>query len=45
MQKVSVVFGLLVGCIAAAATGYFDRICIDAAPIASFIVSAINVLL
>jgi len=35
--SVSVVLGLLVGCIIAAATGYFDRSSIDAAPAASFI--------
>jgi uracil-xanthine permease len=34
---VSVVLGLLVGCIIAAATGYFDRSSIDAAPAASFV--------
>jgi uric acid-xanthine permease len=34
---VSVVLGLLVGCIIAAATGYFDKSSIDAAPAASFV--------
>jgi uracil-xanthine permease len=34
---VSVILGLLVGCIIAAACGYFDRSGIDAAPVASFI--------
>jgi uric acid-xanthine permease len=34
---VSVVLGLLVGCIIAAATNYFDRRSIDSAPAASFI--------
>lgn len=33
----SVVLGLLIGCIIAAATGYFDKSSIDAAPVASFI--------
>ncbi|KAI1860167.1 hypothetical protein JX265_010091 [Neoarthrinium moseri] len=37
MKSCSVVIGLLVGCIIAAATGYFDRSGIDAAPVASFI--------
>jgi uracil-xanthine permease len=37
MKSCSVVIGLLVGCIVAAATGYFDRSGIDAAPVASFI--------
>ncbi|KAG8159524.1 hypothetical protein KVR01_010161 [Diaporthe batatas] len=37
MKSTSVVIGLLVGCIIAAATGYFDRSGIDAAPVASFI--------
>jgi uric acid-xanthine permease len=37
MKSTSVVLGLLVGCIIAAATGYFDRSSIDAAPVASFI--------
>lgn len=36
MKSTSVVLGLLVGCIIAAATGYFDRSGIDAAPVASF---------
>ncbi|KAI1089231.1 Xanthine/uracil permease [Rostrohypoxylon terebratum] len=37
MKSTSVIVGLLVGCIVAAATGYFDRSGIDAAPVASFI--------
>ncbi|ROV93682.1 hypothetical protein VPNG_08863 [Cytospora leucostoma] len=37
MKSTSVVVGLLVGCIIAAACGYFDRSSIDAAPAASFI--------
>ncbi|KAI5366104.1 putative nucleobase cation symporter 2 family [Septoria linicola] len=37
MKSCSVVLGLLVGCIVAAACGYFDRTSIDAAPVASFI--------
>ncbi|OTA57398.1 Xanthine/uracil permease [Hypoxylon sp. EC38] len=37
MKSTSVIIGLLVGCIIAAATGYFDRSGIDAAPVASFI--------
>jgi uracil-xanthine permease len=37
MKSTSVVIGLLVGCIIAAATGYFDRSTIDIAPAASFI--------
>ncbi|KAK1753562.1 uric acid-xanthine permease [Echria macrotheca] len=37
MKSTSVVIGLLVGCIIAAATGYFDRSSIDSAPAASFI--------
>ncbi|KAK1455921.1 uracil-xanthine permease [Colletotrichum melonis] len=37
MKSTSVVIGLLVGCIIAAATGYFDRSGIDSAPAASFI--------
>jgi uracil-xanthine permease len=37
MKSTSVVFGLLVGCIVGAATGYFDRSGIDSAPAASFI--------
>ncbi|CAG8972518.1 hypothetical protein HYALB_00001210 [Hymenoscyphus albidus] len=37
MKSLSVVIGLLVGCIIAAATGYFDKSSIDAAPAASFI--------
>ncbi|GIZ43675.1 hypothetical protein CKM354_000689200 [Cercospora kikuchii] len=37
MKSCSVVLGLLVGCIVAAACGYFDRSGIDAAPVASFI--------
>ncbi|KAJ3523759.1 hypothetical protein NM208_g12330 [Fusarium decemcellulare] len=36
MKSTSVVLGLLVGCIIAAACGYFDRSGIDAAPVASF---------
>lgn len=37
MKSCSVVIGLLIGCIIAAACGYFDRSGIDAAPVASFI--------
>lgn len=37
MKSIAVVFGLLIGCIIAAATGYFDRSSIDAVPAASFI--------
>ena len=37
MKSASVVGGLLVGCIIAAACGYFDQSGIDAAPAASFI--------
>jgi len=37
MKSASVVLGLLVGCIIAAATGYFDSAGIKAAPAASFI--------
>lgn len=37
MKSTSVIIGLLVGCIIAAATGYFDRSGIDAAPAVSFI--------
>ncbi|MBE3049019.1 hypothetical protein IMZ48_42275 [Candidatus Bathyarchaeota archaeon] len=37
MKSCSVVVGLLVGCIIAAATGYFDSAGIDQAPVASFI--------
>ncbi|KAI2604086.1 Xanthine/uracil permease [Hypoxylon fragiforme] len=37
MKSTAVIIGLLVGCIIAAATGYFDRSGIDAAPVASFI--------
>ncbi|KAF1361064.1 Xanthine/uracil permease [Lizonia empirigonia] len=37
MKSTAVVIGLLVGCIIAGATGYFDRSGIDAAPTASFI--------
>lgn len=37
MKSTSVVIGLLVGCIIAAACGYFDRSGIDAAPVASFV--------
>lgn len=37
MKSTAVVLGLLVGCIIAGATGYFDRSTIDAAPAVSFI--------
>ena len=37
MKSASVVIGLLVGCIIAAATGYFDRAGIESAPAVSFI--------
>ncbi|KAK4231929.1 putative uric acid-xanthine permease [Podospora fimiseda] len=37
MKSTSVVIGLLVGCIIAGATGYFNRSGIDNAPVASFI--------
>ena len=37
MKSTAVVIGLLVGCIIAGATGYFDRTGIDSAPAASFI--------
>ncbi|KAE8354102.1 permease family-domain-containing protein [Aspergillus coremiiformis] len=37
MKSCAVIIGLLVGCIVAAACGYFDRSGIDAAPVASFI--------
>jgi len=37
MKSTSVVIGLLVGCIIAAATGYFDRTGIESAPAVSFI--------
>lgn len=37
MKSCSVVVGLLVGCIIAAACGYFDRSGIDSAPAASFV--------
>ena len=37
MKSCAVVLGLLVGCIIAAGTGYFDRSKIDAAPAVSFI--------
>ena len=37
MKSCAVVVGLLVGCIIAGATGYFDRTGIDSAPAASFI--------
>lgn len=37
MKSCAVVIGLLVGCIIAAACGYFDRSGIDSAPVASFI--------
>lgn len=37
MKSTSVIIGLLVGCIIAGATGYFDKSGIDASPAASFI--------
>jgi NCS2 family nucleobase:cation symporter-2 len=37
MKSLSVVLGLLTGCIIAGATGYFDKSSIDSAPAASFI--------
>ncbi|KAL4784081.1 permease family-domain-containing protein [Aspergillus varians] len=37
MKSCAVIVGLLVGCIVAAACGYFDRSGVDAAPVASFI--------
>ncbi|KAK9484378.1 permease family-domain-containing protein [Lipomyces starkeyi] len=37
MQSCAVVIGLLVGCIIAAANGYFDRSTVDVAPAATFI--------
>jgi NCS2 family nucleobase:cation symporter-2 len=37
MKSLGVVLGLLVGCIIAAATGYFDSSSIDASPAASFV--------
>ena len=37
MKSTAVVIGLLVGCIIAGATGYFDKSSIDAAPAVSFI--------
>lgn len=37
MKSTSVVIGLLVGCIIAAACGYFDKSGINAAPVASFL--------
>ncbi|KAG9247788.1 permease family-domain-containing protein, partial [Calycina marina] len=37
MKSLSVIMGLLVGCIIAAACGYFDKSSIDAAPAVSFI--------
>ncbi|KAG9764274.1 Xanthine/uracil permease, partial [Aureobasidium melanogenum] len=37
MKSCAVIIGLLVGCIVAAACGYFDRSGIDAAPVANFI--------
>ncbi|KAG6023508.1 hypothetical protein E4U19_004324 [Claviceps sp. Clav32 group G5] len=37
VKSTSVVWGLLVGCIIAAACGYFDRSGIDSAPVVSFI--------
>jgi len=37
MKSCAVVLGLLVGCIVAAACGYFSRTSIDAAPVGSFI--------
>jgi uracil-xanthine permease len=36
MKSTAVVLGLLVGCIIAGATGYFDRSTIDASPVLSF---------
>jgi len=42
MKSCSVVIGLLVGCIVAAACGYFDRSGIDAAPVANFIWVALS---
>lgn len=37
MKSTSVILGLLVGCIIAAACGYFDRSGIDAAPVGNFV--------
>lgn len=37
MKSTAVVIGLLVGCIIAGATGYFDKSSIDSAPVVSFI--------
>ena len=37
MKSSSIIMGLLVGCIVAAACGYFDRSTIEAAPAVSFI--------
>lgn len=37
MKSCAVIIGLLVGCIVAAACGYFDRSSIDQAPVATFI--------
>lgn len=37
MKSCAVALGLLVGCVVAAACGYFDRSGIDAAPVASFV--------
>ncbi|KAJ5557147.1 Purine permease [Penicillium frequentans] len=37
MKSTSVIMGLLIGSIVAAATGYFDRSSIDAAPVANFV--------
>lgn len=37
MKSTSVVIGLLVGCVIAGATGYFDASGIDSAPVASFV--------
>lgn len=37
MKSTSVITGLLVGCIIAAATGYFNKSGIEAAPVASFV--------
>ncbi|KAK9477590.1 permease family-domain-containing protein [Lipomyces japonicus] len=37
MQSCAVIVGLIVGCIIAAACGYFDRSTIDVAPVATFI--------
>lgn len=37
MKSTAVILGLLVGCIIAAATGYFDKSGIDSAPVVSFV--------